>query len=387
MKFVTIHLLHTLPLHNMNRDASGLPKSQFDGGVQRARLSSQSLKRAARNNYLGTNTGTSVRTQHATQIALDVAIAHATAQGFELDQKKTKDTIKKVIDGLAKKADEAKKAEEAEKIDDANEEGESPETKDNVLFFAVAELETLGRAAADKLREGTPLERDDFLLDATSPTLDVAAFGRMFAAATEVGTHAAVAVSHAATTHPMSLTADYFSAVEDRADLSAASRGAGAAHIGMAYYTSGVYYRSFTIDADQLRRSWSSYTADGAPQDLADLVRALITSLPSGRVSNSNPHTIPTIVLAEAQRCRVAYDFDQPVQADNGGYKRGSVAALAAQRRLAQRFDPANTPDAVVVGETFEEDFADARQGDGLEDVIAFVLRHAFDPDPAEATH
>ncbi|MFV0550841.1 MAG: type I-E CRISPR-associated protein Cas7/Cse4/CasC, partial [Anaerorhabdus sp.] len=48
MAFITAHILRALPMHNLNRDQNGLPKSQFDGGIQRGRLSSQSLKRPAR---------------------------------------------------------------------------------------------------------------------------------------------------------------------------------------------------------------------------------------------------------------------------------------------------------------------------------------------------
>ncbi|WP_277869190.1 hypothetical protein [Nocardioides houyundeii] len=35
-KFITVHTVTALPLHNMNRDQSGLPKSQFDGGSSAA---------------------------------------------------------------------------------------------------------------------------------------------------------------------------------------------------------------------------------------------------------------------------------------------------------------------------------------------------------------
>ncbi|MFN8709037.1 MAG: type I-E CRISPR-associated protein Cas7/Cse4/CasC, partial [Pseudomonadota bacterium] len=47
-KFLQLHLLTSYPPSNLNRDDSGRPKSAVFGGVERARISSQSLKRAWR---------------------------------------------------------------------------------------------------------------------------------------------------------------------------------------------------------------------------------------------------------------------------------------------------------------------------------------------------
>lgn len=372
MTFLTVHILHELPLHNMNRDQSGQPKSQFDGGVQRARLSSQALKRAARVSYLGSNTGTSVRTRDAVGITLDRAVEYAAAQNLPFNEKAGRAAIKKVIDGLAK-ADKPAKGDKDAEDKSADSAADEDGVGDNILFFAQAELSTLAVAAVHKQQDQDTLVRADFIQDATSPSLDVAAFGRMFAAATEVGTHAAVAVSHAATTHQMMLTSDYFTAVEEGAQSHN-----GAAHLGMSYYTSGVYYRSFTIDVDQLRRSWASVDQPGARDDLNDLVIALIRSLPSGRVTNSNPHTVPSLVLAEVQQSRVAYPFDTPVQpVEDGGYLPGSVAALARQRGLAVSFDPHNTPRAVIWGDTFGHDFQAAPAAD-VHALAAFVADEVY---------
>ncbi|WP_210406298.1 type I-E CRISPR-associated protein Cas7/Cse4/CasC, partial [Micromonospora sp. MH33] len=43
-----VHILQTLPPSNVNRDDSGSPKTATYGGVRRARVSSQSWKRAVR---------------------------------------------------------------------------------------------------------------------------------------------------------------------------------------------------------------------------------------------------------------------------------------------------------------------------------------------------
>ena len=47
-RFIQLHFLTVYPPSNPNRDDQGRPKTAVYGGVTRLRLSSQSLKRAAR---------------------------------------------------------------------------------------------------------------------------------------------------------------------------------------------------------------------------------------------------------------------------------------------------------------------------------------------------
>ncbi len=46
--FIQLHLLTAYAPANLNRDESGRPKTAYMGGVERLRVSSQSLKRAWR---------------------------------------------------------------------------------------------------------------------------------------------------------------------------------------------------------------------------------------------------------------------------------------------------------------------------------------------------
>ena len=50
--FLDIHAIQTLPPSNVNRDDTGSPKTAMYGGVRRARVSSQSWKRAMRQYFL-----------------------------------------------------------------------------------------------------------------------------------------------------------------------------------------------------------------------------------------------------------------------------------------------------------------------------------------------
>ena len=48
MKMIEMHILQSFPVTCLNRDDVGAPKSAYFGGVSRARVSSQSWKRAIR---------------------------------------------------------------------------------------------------------------------------------------------------------------------------------------------------------------------------------------------------------------------------------------------------------------------------------------------------
>lgn len=343
--YVTFHILHTLGLHNLNRDQNGLPKSHRDGGIDRARLSSQSLKNAARTAYRDSAHGadTGVRTRVAPDLVVREALDYASESGAKVDEKKLVDAIGRVIKSLTNAPDKDEK-----KVTEAAKNGVEAPDKVAVIYLSRSEITTLARTAVDAQVNGFGLEVTDVVADATSASLDIAALGRMFANQATLGTVGAFAFSHAVTTHPMTLTSDYFSAVDD------AITGKAAAHLGMAYYTSGVYYRTVTVDVDQLRRSWSAITADTALGDLKALLRASIEALPSGKKNATNAHTLPTTLVAETTRSRFAYDFDAPVQpGPDGGFKEASIARIAEARREASAWDSdAFLRPAYLLGET-----------------------------------
>jgi len=376
-RFITFHLLVTLGLHNLNRDGNGLPKSQFDGGVQRARLSSQSLKRGARRLYREAGHNESVRTRlgafevvrRVTQAAdredltvdldkvIDAAVAGIRAlyagstntATLELNRK----TIRRLLELTGRKTDdEAAAAAAAELAQSEADSKKEAAGKDTIAFLSTMELDAFAQVILNAQRTGSSVD-EAFIKDSTSAALDIAAFGRMFAEQQALGTHAAVSVSHATTVHRMQLITDYFTAVEDVVNTDS-----GAAHIGENYFTSGTYYRSFTIDVDQLARSWSAFHGEDAPSAVSDLVRSLILALPSGKVNGTNASVLPDVVLAEVQNFRVAYGFEEPIEAGpDGGYSAPAVQALAAQRRRALGFDPSIFGEAAVAGNVDGADF------------------------------
>ncbi|WP_159599765.1 type I-E CRISPR-associated protein Cas7/Cse4/CasC [Agromyces humi] len=356
--FLTIHQLIALPYHNRNRDDRHAPKTLVEGGVTRGVLSSQSQKRAARIRYeeLAAATG-SVRSRHlagriadrAEQIAgdapFDRAAADATAR--TLIAKLTKntasaETAQAAKDKAARAAHERKAPKDGDvdaymaEFDRAAEDKRiAAEVKagdrdsDTAIWISDEEVEI----AAAAIARGDRPETEDVFAGATG-SLAIAAFGRMFANQPDVATEAAVAVSPAVTTHPISIGFDTFTAIDDLASR-------GAAHWSQASHTTGVYYRTQTIDRKQLRRSWTGADGDRTREQLEQFVRALIETVPQGRKNGSAAETRPAVILAEQQAYRFGYQFETPVAAlPTGGYLEPSVNALFEQATQARDYDP-----------------------------------------------
>src|SRR6476660_1465668 len=80
-RFTQLHLLTFYGPSNLNRDDTGRPKTAVVGGIERLRVSSQSLKRA-------------VRTSEGFQVALDAHLADRTQRlGSDIEQKLLEENI------------------------------------------------------------------------------------------------------------------------------------------------------------------------------------------------------------------------------------------------------------------------------------------------------
>lgn len=350
--FLTIHSLIALPWHNLNRDDRGLPKQVREGGKARGRLAAQALKRAIRVAYeLGSHTdGTSSlrsRDLHI-EIVRRAAVIAATNQ-VDFDEKAALKIAAKLVKSLTStdKDTPGKDAADKPAVKSGDAAGSAApvkeDAKDTMTWLSGDEIDALASALAST---GGTLKVADFIQSQTG-SLSIAAFGRMFAAQNDLQTEAGIAVGPATTTHAIMIEVDYFTTVDDLPREN--DRGAG--HLGQAFYTTGVYYRSVTIDKKQLRDSWTGWDSPDANERLALLVRSIITALPSGKDNSTAPNTRPALILAETQAHRTAYEFHEPVKADaDGGFLAGSMTRLIEQATQARTFDPDEFGDSFISG-------------------------------------
>lgn len=306
-RFVQLHLLVSYPPANLNRDDLGQPKTARMGGVDRLRISSQSLKRAWRTSELmqqqiGDRIGQ--RTKRLGREAFDALVAAG------VSEKLAKIWAEKIasVYGTVKK-DGSLEIEQLVHV--------SPEER--------ATLDALVATLAAEKREPTDAELNALLHAQTA--VDIAMFGRMLASKTEHSSEAAVQVAHAIGVHASVIEDDYFTAVDD---LNLTDPGA--AHIGETGFAAAVFYQYICIDRDLLKQNLG---ADEALTQRA--LRALAETAhkvgPTGKQNSFASRAYAHYSLAEKgnqQPRSLALAFVKPV----GGGDYASEAAQSLERVL-----------------------------------------------------
>lgn len=306
-RFVQLHMLISYPPANLNRDDLGNPKTARMGGIERLRVSSQSLKRAWRTSELfqqelAGNIGT--RTKR-----LGVEVFEAlTAAG--ISEKQARDWAGQIarVYGAAKK--------------------DNPLEIEQLVHIAPQEratLDALVATLAQEKRAPTDEELDSLLH--TQTAVDIAMFGRMLASKTQFNGEAAVQVAHALGVHASAIEDDYFTAVDDlnRDDP-------GAAHIGESGFAAAVFYQYLCIDRDLLKQNLGDDEAL-AQKALRALVQAALTVGPSGKQNSFASRAYAHYALAEkgSQQPRsLSLAFVKPVTGDD--YAHAAVQVLEQVR-------------------------------------------------------
>jgi CRISPR system Cascade subunit CasC len=337
MAFLDIHILQAVPPSNINRDASGSPKSAVFGGIKRARVSSQSWKRAARKAFeaLPEAEGEkALRTRRLPQVigdrlALRCPALREHADAIGMAAATSMFSVKKT---------ERKKKPAKGATEDAAAAPVRPESSyllflgdvqiDRVveaLAGAEAELAAAVASTSDKALPAAVANVGLVELGVTRHPGSVALFGRMVADAPETGVDAACQVAHALSTHGVVTEFDYFTAVDDEvesrnADREAGEQGAGAGMIGSIEFNSAVLYRYSTVDLRTLQANLDGdvkrtvAVADG-------FARAFAQSMPTGKSNTFANHTRPSVVLfalREDRPVNFVGAFEKPVQASGG---------------------------------------------------------------------
>ncbi|WP_297564400.1 type I-E CRISPR-associated protein Cas7/Cse4/CasC [uncultured Arcanobacterium sp.] len=336
---LTLHFLTPISYSNLNRDDTGTPKRLVEGGVLRAMHSSQAIKRGIRVAYEDSSLDASVRSGN---IAEDIRDAALEIQPY-LDRQKALNEAKKIINTLTKK----------DKDKDKDKDIENEAEAERSIWMSEEEIQVAAQIVTEQITAS-----EDFIQNGRTGSLAIAAFGRMFAAKPEKGTEAALSVSPAITTHAASIGTDYFTTIDDireRNKFADSDARTGATYLGISQFTSGIFYRTVTIDRMQLQTSWTAFNTAKAEKNLRELITAIIYGQPRGKEHSTAPYTQPALVLAEEQRYRCAYSFETPVQADSihGGFLEPSIRALSTQFHAARSFDPDNFGNTFALAGTY----------------------------------
>ncbi len=330
--FIELHVIQNFAPSNLNRDDTNNPKDCEFGGVRRARISSQCIKRAIRTCPIfaqTTTVETGIRTRWLTR---PLCQALQNAGKPETEAKTAAETFAAAYAGKMDKAQSERtsvllylSAEELQSIVDALlghwEAITNPEVKDSEKETL---LENIVKDIIKQTRERT-----------SAP--DIALFGRMLADKPELSLDAACQVAHAISTHRVTMEMDFFTAVDDLQQ----EEETGAGMMGFTGFNSATFYRYSRIDWDQLTKNLTG-EVDLARRTVEGFLRSTIYAIPTGKqtsfAAQNPPSMLMTVVRTDGMGWSLANAFEKPVRAKtDSGYIAPSIEALDAYwGRLSQ---------------------------------------------------
>jgi CRISPR system Cascade subunit CasC len=310
MKLIELHILQSFPVSCLNRDDVGSPKSAVFGGLTRARLSSQCLKRAAR---------TFARDEYP-EAQFNGVRSRRLVEPF------TAAFLKAGLsaDDAAKKTDEVREA--LSKID-----GKNDQLVTTAVFLSPSEIEQIATAVASGTEPKKAVKKANRLDSA-----DIALFGRMIANDASLNVEAAALFGHALSTHESTNDIDFYSAVEERKND--ADEDSGAGMIGTLEFTSALYYRYAGLNLDLLAKEThlGGMTPEQRRAVVAAFLRAVLLAVPGARKASMNAATRPGYVLG------IAKEQGQPLQLVNAFLKPPAKGANLEAARDAMKEHHAN---------------------------------------------
>ena len=340
--FLDIHAIQTVPPANINRDDTGSPKTAQYGGVTRARVSSQSWKRAIRKYF---NENGDVENVGIRSLEIVKYVANKIIE---------KDDSISIEDAMVM-ADKT--------INDAK--ISTKEQKAKALFFlSDKQAEKLAQASIDKVTDKKELEailNDDI-------SIDIALFGRMVADNTILNEDASSQVAHAISTHAIQSEFDFFTAVDDLAP----EDNAGAGMLGTVEYNSSTLYRYANIALHDFYRQLEDKEETVNATKL--FVKSFVESMPTGKINTFANQTLPQAVVVSLRTDRplnMVSAFEEPIKSDNGYVDKSIEKLFAEYTKYDKILDKPIFTAYLILGDTEVNDIgkSEASLNDLLEDL------------------
>ena len=311
--FLDIHVIQTLPPSNINRDDTGSPKTAVYGGVRRARVSSQSWKKAIRDYFKENGNLSNVGVR-----SLDVVNFLAEKIRELKPELSLEDAVNKSVKTF-------------------NAAGIST-TKDNrvkALFF-------LGKEQADNLaKEATKDNLDKKALQEilnSNIAVDIALFGRMVADDASLNEDASAQIAHAISTHGVQSEFDFYTALDD---LSKEDQ-SGAGMLGTIEYNSSTLYRYGNVALHEFYRQLDKNKGQTI-EAIKLFVEAFLNSLPTGKINSFANQTVPASVVVSLRKDRPvsfvsAFETAIKTKLSQEGFVNESIEAMFKEYKNVQRF-------------------------------------------------
>ena len=296
---IEIHMLKNYPSTNLNRDDAGAPKSCIFGGVQRARISSQCLKRSWRVSPLFQKemAGTlGIRTRKMPKlVAAQLEKMGVAAEYLPVVVKK--------LTGFANKN---------------GKETDSGITNQIVIYSAedIQAIADIIKAQIDAGKSVKDLEKinateiEKMVKNAeTRPiSLDIALFGRMVTSTAFADVEASMQVAHAFSTNRVIMETDFFTAMDDMIDGSVEL---GSGMMGDVDYNSSCYYIYASLDTNKLLENLkhSENPEIMVKAAVPALLRTMAFSNPSGKQNTFAGNVLPSAMLVECKEYPIPVSY------------------------------------------------------------------------------
>jgi len=322
--FVEIHMIQNFAPSNLNRGDTGAPKDCIFGGVRRARISSQCIKRSIREDFK----------KKASQTK-DVTLFTEEELAF-----RTKALVKEIVGDLVKDGKDPGEARNAVATLLKGAGLGLKEFKTEYLLFlgksAIQKFAEVcsehwdlltGEAASDqgekevdrktrkKISQSmVPKEVRDKVFEILdgSKAADLALFGRMLADLPDRNVDAASQVAHAISTHKVAMEFDFYTAVDDLQP----KEETGAGMMGTVEFNSACFYRYANIDTEQLLENLGN-DKDLAARTVKAFLYASKDAIPTGKQNSFAALNPPAFILAvvrnEGFPVNLANAFERPV--------------------------------------------------------------------------
>lgn len=350
--YLDINVLQTVPSSNINRDETGSPKTAIYGGVTRARVSSQSWKRAIRLAFKEQAKNAEWLKSFRT-LQVIKPLAKKIEANSDLDEEEAKDKAAEILNKAGIKLKKDKKYDT--KVTSA------------LLLVSDGQLDKLAKFAlnTDDFDKKTEKEIKRDLMNEQS--LDLALFGRMVADNPELNVDASSQVAHAISTHEIVPEFDYFTAVDDvkRDDNT------GSAMIGSIEYISATLYRYANVNVKELMHNLGN--KDLTIEGLKLFVKDFIMTMPTGKENTFANKTNPQYVLINVRKdtpVNLVTAFENPVKSKNG-YMQASIDRLEEENKACGKFT--EKPLYALALTTKNSNISS--QADGINDLIKKVVQ------------
>ena len=284
--YLDVHILQTFPSSCLNRDDLGAPKSCVFGDVQRARISSQCLKRATRTYYYEKEVD-SIRTRNPFRFIEEEILQVKPGLDFQTAAIYSKYAYEFATTDSGKK--DVKKASRNSKDSEKKQQVETP------VFISRKQAAELAKLIVKD--DGKPKEKELYknaLKNNCSD--DIWLFGRMFAGQGDLSVDAACQVAHAISTNEVFIENDFFSAVEeDKSDNSAAS-----AYVEMA----------------------------------VKFAKSFVYAMPSGKITSYGNKTLPGLVYITVGNDSASFvnAFEEPVRIQQFDENKNGIMKQSVQK-------------------------------------------------------